>query len=143
MPYSPKNPADPTEFARRLVALLAAHNIQRRGAGAYLAKKYQVSSVTANAWLNGVHRPDIPTARQIAQDHGTTFDELYWGDNPETESMVRDNDPPTYELRPDQRAILELWEALGDKDRRTLQAVGDALAKPHPSGNAGGGSSTS
>lgn len=46
-------------------------------------------------------------------------------------------------LRPDQIVMLELWEALGDKDRKTLQAVGDALAKPHPSGNAGGGSSTS
>lgn len=33
-------------------------------------------------------------------------------------------------LRPDQIVMLELWEALGDKDRRTLQAVGDALAKP-------------
>lgn len=140
MPYSSTNRDEPAAFAQRLVALLAECGIKRHGAGAYLAKKYQVSTVTANAWLNGVHRPDIPTARLIARDHGSTFDALYWGAS-EDAPEVREPAGTIYELRPDQRALLELWEALGDKDRRTLQAVGDALAKPDPAGNTRGGSS--
>lgn len=68
------------EFARRLVELMEANGQPRRGAGVYLENKYGVSNVTANAWLNGVHRPAADMVRKIAEDHGCTFDELYFGD---------------------------------------------------------------
>lgn len=69
-------------FAERLVKLLADNGRPRHGAGAYLAKKYKVATVTANAWLNGEHKADIPTSRRIAHDHGTTFEVLYFGADP-------------------------------------------------------------
>lgn len=66
-------------FGVRLVELLKANNVPRRGAGAYLQRKYHVSNVTANDWLNGKFRPEIETARKIAVDHGSDFDALYFG----------------------------------------------------------------
>jgi hypothetical protein len=66
-------------FGRRLTKLLADSGQPRRGAGAYLAKRYKVATVTANAWLNGEYKANTTTARQIAVDHGGTFDELYFG----------------------------------------------------------------
>lgn len=81
MPKSPPY-TDAERFGRRLVQLLEACAHQRRGAGAYLAAKYGVSNVTANAWLNGEYKPAIETARQIAEDHRSTFDALYFGAPP-------------------------------------------------------------
>lgn len=77
----PKRPPDnfAPAFGRRLVELLASRGIARRGAGAYLQRKYRVSNVTANDWLNGRFRPEIETARRIAEDHDANFDELYFG----------------------------------------------------------------
>lgn len=69
-------------FGDRLVKLMAAHGQPRRGAGTYLATRYNVSTVTANDWLNGRFRPSIDVARQIAEDHDITFDEFYFGDKP-------------------------------------------------------------
>ncbi len=66
-------------FAERLVALLLAAGHRRRGAGAYLARRYSVSTVTANAWLNGEHKPTVRLAKKIAADHAGRFDDLYWG----------------------------------------------------------------
>ena len=74
--------ADAEQFAQRLVKLLAAAGQKRRGAGAYLARKYKVSTVTANDWLNGVHKPGIPVAEKIAKDHGSTLDQLYFNRTP-------------------------------------------------------------
>lgn len=71
------------EFGRRLVALLERHGQPRRGAGAYLAKRYKVSSVVANAWLNGEYKPEIPKARAMADEHGVAFEELYFGGTPD------------------------------------------------------------
>lgn len=67
-------------FGRRLVALLEGSQQPRRGAGAYLARRYRVATVTANAWLNGEYKPNTTTAKRIAEDHGTTFESLYFGD---------------------------------------------------------------
>lgn len=66
-------------FGRRLVGLLEQSGHPRRGAGAYLANRYRVSTVTANDWLNGRFRPNTTTARRIATDHGESFDWLYFG----------------------------------------------------------------
>jgi hypothetical protein len=71
--------AEALAFGRRLTKLLADSGQPRRGAGAYLAKRYKVATVTANAWLNGEYKANTTTARQIAVDHGGTFDELYFG----------------------------------------------------------------
>lgn len=70
---------DALEFGRRLTELLARNKQPRHGAGAYLAKRYKVATVTANAWLNGEYKPNTSTARRIADDHGSTFDALYFG----------------------------------------------------------------
>lgn len=66
-------------FGKRLVELLAKQFPGRRGAGAYLSRRYRVSNVTANGWLNGTYRPETELARRIAEDHGSTFDQLYFG----------------------------------------------------------------
>ena len=67
------------QFGIRLVALLERNSQPRHGAGAYLKNRYKVSGVTANAWLNGTHRPEPTIAKVIAIDHGSTFEELYFG----------------------------------------------------------------
>lgn len=66
-------------FGKRLTALIVRHGQERRGAGAYLAQRYKVTGVTANAWLKGEHMPKPELARRIAEDHGSTFDELTSG----------------------------------------------------------------
>lgn len=70
---------DAEAFGDRLVELLASRGQPRRGAGAYLSRKYSVATVTANAWLNGEYRPETDLARRIAEDHGSSFDQLYFG----------------------------------------------------------------
>lgn len=89
----PKNPSqtDSEAFGSRLVALLAAQHpaIDRHGAGAYLSTKYKVSTVTANDWLNGKFKPGIQRARRIAEDHGASFDELYFGKSSANPSRYR------------------------------------------------------
>lgn len=85
-------------FGRRLVALLADAGQQRRGAGAYLAKNYRVSTVTANAWLNGEYKPNTATAKRIANDHGASFDELYFGGSP-TSAVRPALSDPIHEVR--------------------------------------------
>lgn len=77
----PKNHPDieAEQFGHRLVALLERNGQSRHGAGAYLKNRYKVSGVTANAWLNGTHRPEPPVVKLIADDHGSSFDELYFG----------------------------------------------------------------
>lgn len=77
------------DFGRRLTALMVKALNARRGAGAYLAKKYKVSTVTANAWLKGTHRPEPTLARRIAEDHDASFNELYFGKN--SESLIRED----------------------------------------------------
>lgn len=67
------------KFGKRLIALLEASGQPRHGSGAYLKNRYKVSGVTANAWINGTHRPEPAIAKLIADDHGSTFDELYFG----------------------------------------------------------------
>jgi len=74
-------------FGARLAALLARHGQPRRGAGAYLQRKYRVSNVVANAWLNGEYKPNIPTSKAIADDHGEDFNALYFGDEAPADSV--------------------------------------------------------
>ncbi len=80
MPKTKPN-KDAEAFGSRLVELLSRHGQPRRGAGAYLARKYKVSNVVANAWLNGEYKPGIPTAKAIADDHSAEFAALYFGDD--------------------------------------------------------------
>lgn len=68
-------------FGQRLVKLLEDHGQPRRGAGRYLAELYKVSAVTANDWLNGKFRPSTDLARAIAEDHGSSFSYLYFGED--------------------------------------------------------------
>lgn len=85
-------------FGKRLVELLEASGQPRRGAGAYLAKRYGVSTVTANAWLNGEYKPNTGTAHRIANDHGSSFDALYFGTDATSLPSSRPPDPSELEL---------------------------------------------
>ena len=104
LPFVGQNKAMPNsirgagDFGKRLVELLERNGQQRRGAGAYLAKRYRVSSVTANDWLNGKFKPDPETARKIAADHGSHFLFLYFGKRPE-HTGVRE-EPAAYDPSP-------------------------------------------
>lgn len=69
---------DAAQFAARLIALLEKSGQKRHGAGSYLAKRYNVSNVVANAWLNGEYKPGLPIAEKIAKDHNSSLDELYF-----------------------------------------------------------------
>lgn len=89
------------EFGRRLVALLERHGQPRRGAGAYLSRKYKVSVVVANCWLNGQFKPEIPKARAIAEDHGESFEALYFG----TDRQVEDDPDSRASIRADLKAL--------------------------------------
>lgn len=103
MPKAEKD-ADTMGFAARLIALLGSTGQGRRGAGAYLARKYGVATVTANAWLNGDHKASIEHTRRIAEDHGGTFEELYFG-KPQH---------PRTELAADARATATATATLGE-----------------------------
>lgn len=87
-------------FGDRLVALLAHAKIARHGAGAYLAGKYKVSGVTANAWLDGLHKCSSARARAIATDHGCTFESLYVGPKIVYLDGTRDDGPQHAEPSP-------------------------------------------
>jgi|GEM_PF-2992010 len=108
MPKSPPN-NDAIAFGQRLVALLNRSGQPRRGAGAYLSKRYRVANVTANAWLNGEYRPETDMARKIALDHGSTFDELYF--------------------EPARRHAVQLALAEGDEQERPGMAVRETVSK--------------
>lgn len=90
MPNTKPN-KDAEAFGRRLADLLARHGQPRRGAGAYLSRRYGVSNVVANAWLNGEYKPEILTAKAIADQHGEDFDTLYFG-KPTTSTASNDED---------------------------------------------------
>lgn len=87
---------DAEKFGQRLTALLEKSGQPRRGAGVYLSKRYKVAGVTANAWLNGTHKPEADLAKQIAEDHGMSFEELYFG-----------SDKGQYERTPDPLAYVD------------------------------------
>lgn len=125
------NAADMEAFGRRLVALLDASGQARHGAGRYLADRYKVSTVTANAWLNGAHRAEPGVARRIAEDHGSTFDELYFGRIPEASTHAREAQA-TYQaealrLDADEHALLMKYRATDDAGRNILKRVAGAL----------------
>lgn len=111
MPKTKRRDPDAAGFAERLVALLAEHDQPRRGAGAYLSRRYKVSTVTANDWLKGSFRPNTDTVRRIAEDHGTTFEALYFGTAPRSATLARYR---VAESNGDDDALpVELWSARG------------------------------
>lgn len=95
MPKQAQKSMDADAFAARLVELLKERGQQRHGAGAYLRRKYGVSAVTANAWLNGTHKADPGMARRIAEDHGSTFEALYFGGGNPVNASTYDWTPAT------------------------------------------------
>lgn len=85
-------------FGRRLVKLLADWKQPRHGAGAYLAGRYKVKNVTANAWLNGEYMPSRDKVFAIAQDHGVSLEWMLFG---EGEPSAPAQSPDDQELRRD------------------------------------------
>lgn len=119
-------------FGKRLVELLKSNDVPRRGAGVYLQRKYGVSNVTANDWLNGKFRPGPDVARRIAADHGSTFDQLYFGRKP----SAQQSEPDMADLESDIRAISVALGALAATmvQHRPAEAVeaADALVATTP-----------
>lgn len=74
-----EDPAPTPGFGDRLEELLERHGKSRLGASLYLGKRYSVSTFTATGWLSGEHRCEQVIAGRIAEDHGSTFDWLYFG----------------------------------------------------------------
>lgn len=115
---------DAAAFGERLVALLAGQGIPRRGAGAYLAGRYKVSTVTANDWLNGRFKPNTTTARAIAEDHSSTFDWLYFGAEPTVRLSTGLPTAAAQPVRLDPEKIADTTEVLeiilGRRGGRTL-----------------------
>lgn len=85
------NELDAEKFAHQLVALLEKLGQPRHGSGSYLSKKYKVAGVTANAWLNGEHKPDVDLARIMASDFGMPFEDFYFA-----KGNLSENTPPEY-----------------------------------------------
>lgn len=104
------------------MALLEANGQARHGAGRYLADRYKVSTVTANAWLNGTHRADTGIVRRIAEDHGTTFEELYFG----RADAGRDA-PVVMTLSPAERDLVERYRATDDGGRAMIDNLVDVV----------------
>lgn len=109
-------------FGKRLVALLEANGQARHGAGRYLADRYKVSAVTANAWLNGTHKADTGIVRRIAEDHGTTFEELYFG-RPAADVAS----PITLTLTPAEYDLVAKYRATDDSGRVMIDNLVDVV----------------
>jgi transcriptional regulator with XRE-family HTH domain len=74
---------DPMDFASRLKeALDDVGQNSGHGAGSDLARRFRVSAVSANAWLNGTNMPTPERARQLAAYLGVRFEWLYFGQLP-------------------------------------------------------------
>ena len=116
--------SDAYAFSERLVRVLDAAGRPRRGAGAYLAKRYGVSTVTANAWLNGEHKPGTTLARHIAEDHGSTFDALYFG-NGDLKPVSRIEETGSEYALPRQARVQVRGTAYMDKAGFWLELVDD------------------
>jgi hypothetical protein len=109
-------------FGRRLTKLLEAAGQERHGAGVYLSKRYGVSGVTANAWLKGEYRPNTARAREIAEDHGSTFDMLYFG-------RVQGPPAPASDLSEREHALIKYFRALTDADKQSIERLAGSLAR--------------
>lgn len=77
--------ADAFDFSRRLREAMTDCGMNTgRDAGSTLARRYGVSTVNANAWLKGEHRPDTDRAKRMAEDFGVRFEWLYFGTGSKT-----------------------------------------------------------
>lgn len=117
-------------FGERLVALLGRREIERHGAGAYLAGRYGVSGVTANAWLDGSHKCSPARARAIAKDHGCTFESLYVGpklvylDDGDSGKPITGASEPLPSLG---REVMEHLEALGVSQGLLVKVLAESI----------------
>ncbi len=109
-------------FGRRLTQLLEDSGQERHGAGVYLSKRYGVSVVTANSWLKGEYRPNTVRARVIAEDHGSTFEELYFGTAPSS-------DMGQQSLTERELALLSSFRALDEADKQSIERLAGSLAR--------------
>lgn len=114
--------ADFLAFGRRLTKLLEDAGQERRGAGVYLSRRYGVSVVTANSWLKGEYRPNTVRARLIAEDHGSTFEELYFGASAGIE-------PPPDQLSERERALVLHFRQLDEADKQSIERLAGSLAR--------------
>lgn len=136
MPIHPAN-HDPQEFAARLKeALIDAGHNAGHGAGAYLASRYKVSDVTANAWLNGTHMPSPSRVRQMATDYSVRHEWLYFGELPKHPTKVVGDDRGTYTtidtliLTPADEALIRSYRAAEEAIQRLVDAALLPKAKP-------------
>lgn len=124
---------DPAEFSARLKeVMLDAGENAGRGAGPALKRRYKVSVVTANAWLNGTHLPSPDRAMDMANDYGVAFDWLYFGKLPKRPRKVAETSADYGEaqhtdvLNPRERALLENYRASNETTKNVVDAAAAA-----------------
>lgn len=109
---------DVSEIRRTNVSALVAE----AGGPTEFGKRIDRDQAQVSQWLSATNPKPIGgrLARYIETRIGR---EAGWLDRPQWQSARS-------ELRPDQQAILDLWEALDTDGRRAVQTVGHALTKP-------------
>jgi hypothetical protein len=117
------------EFARRLWEAMDAAGWEERGRMARWQHKLRVKQPTARGWVLGDFRPEPDKVRVMAAELGCDFDFLYFGPG----RGVREPRPAyAGDLSPRALAFAQLFDALPEDDKRTLQKVGNALAEQDP-----------
>lgn len=123
---------DPMDFAKRLKEAMAdVGQNTGHGAGSDLARRYKISAVSANAWLNGSNLPTPERARALANNLGVRFEWLYFGQPPKSAvADVHGVYEITSSLTPEELALLRGYRAAND----ALRAIVDNVLVPKPKG---------
>lgn len=118
--------------AERIAAALSSCGKSQEAIGAEVG----VTQGQIWQWANGRLPVPAERARDLAAALNTrpaeispAYVAIVGDDLPPTSYSVQERAPRHY-LRPDQRAILGLWEDLDADARKALQAAGHAMAKP-------------
>lgn len=133
--YSPDN--DAFEFAARLNEALADAGINvRRGAGAWLARKFKISGYSGNAWINGMHKPSPERAQDLADLLSVQFEWLYFGRGAKHASpQLRVEEPAaemTMSLSPEEMTLLRHYRAAEEPIRHAVDVVLDIRTRARP-----------
>lgn len=131
--YSPDN--DAFEFAARLNEALADCGINvRRGAGAWLARKFKISGYSGNAWINGTHKPNPDRAQDLADLLSVQFEWLYFGRGSKhaapKHGVEEASAPLTMSLTADELTLLRHYRAAEEPIRKAVDVVLQIRTKP-------------
>lgn len=123
MPIHPPE-HDPMDFSHRLKEAMAdVGQNTGHGAGSALARRYKLSPVSTNAWLNGSNLPTPDRARALAAALGVRFEWLYFGQYPKRGVA---EDTGTYgdlSLTPAELDLLQKYRSANDQMRTIVDAA--------------------